>query len=136
MESATVGDIMTSSPVSVGPDANVYDAAHTILVNKISGVAVCSDSGELLGMVSELDCLRAIVTSVYNGADPGGALVQDIMTANVETNSPEEDIFAVARSMLDNKRRRRPVVENGKMTGELSCRQILNAVTDMIDEKA
>ncbi len=136
MESATVSDIMTTDTVTVGPDANVYEVAHTILTNKLSGVSVCAPDGQLLGIVSELDCLRAIVTSVYNGADPGGALVRDIMTQDVETNDPTEDIFAVARSMLDNKRRRRPIVDNGKMTGEISCRQILKAVTEMIDERA
>ncbi|MFT5101924.1 MAG: CBS domain-containing protein, partial [Planctomycetaceae bacterium] len=40
------------------------------------------------------------------------------------------DIITVAASMLDHKHRRRPVVENGKLVGQLTCRLILGAIKD------
>lgn len=125
---------MIENPICVNPAMNVYEAAHEILTNQVSGVTVVDENGKLVGMLSELDCLQAIVTSVYNGADPGGALVSDIMTAEVEVNDPEDEILAVAKSMLDHKHRRRPVVKDGVLQGQLTCRQILKAVTDFADE--
>lgn len=125
---------MIENPVCVNPAMNVYEAAHEILTNQVSGVTVIDENGKLVGMLSELDCLQAIVTGVYNGADPGGALVSDIMTAEVEVNDPEDEILAVAKSMLDHKHRRRPVVKDGVLQGQLTCRQILKAVTDFADE--
>ena len=78
-----VEKFVVQQPVTVTRDMNVYDASHIILSHQISGVAVVDQQNKLIGMLSELDCLRAMVTSVYNGADPGGALVGDIMIDNV-----------------------------------------------------
>ena len=59
-----------------------------------------------------------------------GALVKDIMTLDVEVNHPTDDIVTVAASMLDHKHRRRPIVVDGKLVGQLTCRQILGAIKD------
>ena len=116
--------------VTVHQSATVSEAAQIILEHKISGVTVVDESGNLAGILSELDCLRAIVNAVYNGSLPGAAIVEDVMTKEVESNSPNEDIVSVAASMLDHKHRRRPIVENGKLLGQVSCRQILRAIKD------
>ncbi|MBL6690550.1 MAG: CBS domain-containing protein [Pseudomonadales bacterium] len=113
---------------------NVYEASEAILKNKASGASVVDADGKLIGVLSELDCLRAMVTSVYNGSDPGGALVGDIMTTDVEVADAGDDIIQVATSMLENKRRRRPVIKDGKLIGQISCRQILRAVTQDLSD--
>ena len=61
-------------------------------------------------------------------ADAG--TVADVMTHNVEVNHPHDQITDVATSMLDHKHRRRPIVINGKLVGQVTCRQILKAVKD------
>ncbi|MFT5209874.1 MAG: CBS domain-containing protein [Flavobacterium sp.] len=128
-DSIQVRDYMQPT-VTVNRSATVSEAAQIILEHKISGVTVVDESGNLAGILSELDCLRAIVNAVYNGSLPGAAIVEDVMTKEVESNSPNEDIVSVAASMLDHKHRRRPVVENGKLVGQVSCRQILKAIKD------
>ncbi|MFT4799122.1 MAG: CBS domain-containing protein [Candidatus Azotimanducaceae bacterium] len=127
--SVAVRDYMTK-PVSVDQNLSVSEAAEVIMTNKLSGVTVIDDKGDLVGMLSELDCLGSIVDAAYNGGVPGAAKVSDIMTKNVETNSPDEDIITVAASMLASKHRRRPVIEDGKLVGQLTCRIILGAVKD------
>ena len=129
-KSVEVSQYMQHKPITVMADMNIYDASRKILENKVSGVVVIDANNNLVGMLSELDCLRALVTSVYNGADPGGALVKDIMTLDVEVNHPTDDIVTVAASMLDHKHRRRPIVVDGKLVGQLTCRQILGAIKD------
>jgi len=133
MAKTNISEFMIENPISVNHTMNVYEATHEILTNQVSGVNVIDENRKLVGMLSELGCLQAIVTNVYNGADPGGALVSDIMTADVEVNDPEDEILAVAKSMLDHKHRRRPVVKDGVLQGQLTCRQILKAVTDFAD---
>ena len=120
---------LAEQDVRVTADMNVYEASQTILANKASGASVVDADGNLTGVLSELDCLRAMVTSVYNGSDPGGALVGDIMTTEVEVADADDDIIRVATSMLEKKRRRRPVMKDGKLIGQISCRQLLRAVT-------
>jgi CBS domain-containing protein len=129
-KSVEVSQYMQHKPVTVTADMNIHDASRKILENKVSGVVVVDADNNLVGMLSELDCLRALITSVYNGADPGGALVSEIMTTEVEVNQPTDDIVTVATSMLDHKHRRRPIVVDGKLVGQLTCRQILGAIKD------
>ena len=128
-DSVLVRDYMAKAR-TIHESLTVAEAAKEILSNKISGISVVDDQGHLVGMLSELDCLRAMVDSTYNGGVPGATKVADIMTRDVETNGPDEDIISVAASMLDHKHRRRPVVENGKLVGQLTCRIILGAIKD------
>ena len=128
-KSLEVREYMRKS-VSVNQSMSVSEAADVILSHKLSGVTVVDGDNKLVGMLSELDCLKAIVNAVYNGGIPGAALVEDVMTKEVEVNNPDEDIISVASSMLDHKHRRRPVVEDGRLVGQVTCRQILSAIKD------
>ena len=127
LRSVELKDYMTHA-VTVTADMTVYEAAHTILENKLSGVAVVDDKHHLVGMVSELDCLRVILAGVYNDEEFGAATVEDVMTKDVETQHPHDDIVDVAASMLDHKHRRRPVILDGKLVGQVTCRQILKVI--------
>jgi CBS domain-containing protein len=62
-----------------------------------------------------------------------GGKVADYMTrGEIDTVSPDDDIMTVARSMLDHKRRRRPVVDSrGVLVGQVTCRQLLRALKEM-----
>ena len=56
-------------------------------------------------------------------------LVRDNMTGdNLLVAHPDENILDVAQDMLLKKHRRRPVVENGRLIGQITCRQLLSAV--------
>ena len=57
------------------------------------------------------------------------------MTRDVEVQHPHDDIVNVATSMLDHKHRRRPVVEDGLLVGQVTCRQILKVVTEGLKEQ-
>ena len=127
--SVLVRDYMAKAR-TVNESVTIAEAAKEILNDKLSGISVVNDNGELVGMLSELDCLRSMVDASYNGGAPGAMKVRDLMTKDVETNHPDEDIINVAASMLDHKHRRRPVVENGKLVGQLTCRIILDAIQD------
>ena len=99
-----------------------------IVDNKISGLCVVDEAGQLVGILSELDCLRAILGAAYTESDPGR--VADVMAKdNLVVAHPDEDIIDVAQDMLIKNKRRRPVVENGKLIGQITCRQLLEAVS-------
>jgi CBS domain-containing protein len=49
---------------------------------------------------------------------------------NLVVANPHEDITDVAQDMLAKKRRRRPVVEDGRLIGQVTCRQLLKATLD------
>ena len=122
---------MLTRPVVVKPESDIFEAIHQILVNKISGVTVVDEHNRPVGVLSELDCLRAILWATYHEEDVGCHPVKDHMSSPVETISPHDGIIEVAQSMLEHKRRRRPVVDvHGRMVGQLTCRQLLRAIKE------
>lgn len=133
--SVELADYMLKNPVTARPELTVYEAARRILEHKVSGLCVIDERKHLVGMLSELDCLRIILAGMYNDEEFGAGLVGDIMTKNVETQDPHDDIVDVATSMLDHKHRRRPVVLDGRLVGQVTCRQILNIVTTKLKDQ-
>jgi CBS domain-containing protein len=118
---------MLTNPVKVHVNDQLMDAMQVIIDNKISGVCVVDGDANLVGILSELDCLRAVLSAIYN--DSGIGIVRDHMaTDNLVVAHPNEDIVDVAQDMLTKNKRRRPVVEDGKLIGQITCRQLLAAV--------
>ncbi len=127
-----VRDHMVKRPVLVNLDTELFEAIHKILVHKISGVMVVDENRKPVGMLSELDCLRAILSGSYYQEEVGTILAKDHMSTELETVGPDEQIIDVALSMLDHKHRRRPVVDQrGNLLGQLTCRQLLKGVKDL-----
>ena len=129
-ESFRIKDFMNPKPVTVPPETNIADVAKLTLKNKISGVLVIDQSKKLLGMISELDCLRVLSDSIYHdGRNTSSLTAQDVMTKEVTQVSPDAQLFDVMTSMLNQGQRRRPVVENGKVIGQVTCRQLLKIIS-------
>lgn len=129
LKSVNLRDYMLPHPVKIKPDDNIFEAMKIISENKISGLCVVDDGDTLLGVLSEMDCLRAVLGAVYNEDSFG--LVSDYMTSeNLVVAHPGEDIVDVAQDMLRQNKRRRPVVEDGKLIGQITIRQLLKAVAE------
>ena len=127
LKSVNLRDYMLTHPVKVKPDDNLLEAMQVVIDNKISGVCVVDDNENLVGILSELDCLRAALGAIYN--ESGIGTVDEYMASdNLVVAHPNEDIVDVAQDMLLKNKRRRPVVEDGKLVGQITCRQLLSAV--------
>lgn len=126
LHSVDLRDYMITNPIKVKEDANLFDAMKIIIDNKVSGVCVIDENKTLVGVLSEMDCLAAVLKSTYNNVGVG--LVNEYMTKGVIVAHPSEGIINVAQDMLLKGQRRRPVVEDGKLVGQVSCRQLLSAV--------
>lgn len=127
LQSVNLRDYMLPNPVKVSPEDNILDAMKVIIDNKISGVCVVDADANLVGILSEMDCLRAVLGAIYNNNNVG--VVREYMASdNLVVANPNEDIVSVAEDMLLKNKRRRPVVENGKLIGQITCRQLLSAV--------
>ena len=127
LRSVELKDYMLTHPVSVNVDSDMGEAIRLIIDNKISGLCVIDDHSHLVGILSELDCLRAMLSATYN--EGGIGMVREYMASdNLVVANPHEDITNVAQDMLRKNKRRRPVVEDGKLVGQITCRQLLSAV--------
>ena len=121
-------DHMTKNPVTLSPDTGVYEAIHALVERSISGATVVDANGMVVGIVSEMDCLESILSGAYHG-EMGGT-VASVMTREVECVEEGESVMTVAKKLIDGHRRRFPVVREGRFVGQISCRSILNAVSE------
>jgi len=90
---------------------------------------VTDAGGRLAGILTEKDLMRVVLNASYY-ADYGGK-VADYMTTEVETIGPEESVVAVAKRFLTRGYHRYPVVEHGRLIGQISRRDLLRALSDL-----
>lgn len=127
---STIRDCMRSNPLTVKSDLDLVKAIELIVENKLTGLSVVNDSGLAIGTLTELDCIRAILDSIYNNGDPGYIKVRDAMANEPLTCAPSDSIVEVAESMIKARQRRQAVVEDGKFIGQVSSNNILWALME------
>jgi len=125
-------DYMSKNPLTFSEDTDLFEAIHLLLERKLTGATVVNDKQEVVGVISEIDCLKAILDGAYYGQV--GGTVGQFMTREVQAIEyiEDHDILDIAKMMLDGKRRRIPVVTDGKFRGQVSARSILQAVKDFV----
>lgn len=127
---STISDCMRRNPLTINLEANLVQAIETIVEYKLTGLTVTDEHGNAVGILSELDCIQAVLTALYNDGDPEHALVKDAMSTELVTCLPTDGIVEVAQSMLDSRQRRRPVLDDGKLVGQVSSSNILWALME------
>ena len=131
----TIRDCMHKHPLTIHPEASLVQAVDTILESRLTGLTVTDDEGCVVGILSELDCLSATLAAVYNDGDPAYTTVGDAMTPVIESCMPGDSIVEVAQAMLDSRQRRRPVIEEGKLVGQVSSSNVLWALIEHSRQK-
>jgi CBS domain-containing protein len=122
-----VSDYMTTKLVTFKSDQPIEEVINAIIKYRISGGPVVNDKHELIGVISEGDCIKEISESRYHNMPMNNHTVENYMIKNVETIDGNMNIFDAANKFLEAKRRRFPIVENGKLVGQISQKDILKA---------
>lgn len=121
-----VRDFMDKSFITLTPDMDVYRAIDIMLKGSITGAAVVDNKERLVGVLSEKDCLRTLIHGAYSSLPSGK--VSDYMTTEVDTIHADLDIFTVADKFLNCTYRRLLVVEDNKLVGQITRRDLLRAI--------
>ena len=129
LKSCRVRDYMAGKLITFKPDTDVLDAIHELVQQRIAGAPVVNDQGELVGMLSELDCMTVALNAGYYG-DWGGP-VSDYMTPDVESVDADMNIIDLAQKFLQTKYRRFPVLRNNRLVGQISRRDVLRALKEL-----
>ena len=142
-------DVMTWGVISVEPEASVTRAVRLMLQNKISGLPVVDTQGRLVGMVTEGDFLRRGELGTQRQRPrwlefllgPGklaaeyvqasGQKVEEIMTPEPRTITPETPLEEVVGLMERHRIKRLPVVQDGKLVGIVSRANLLHALASV-----
>lgn len=126
-----VEDYMSTRLITFSPEQRMHEVIETLLKHKISGGPVVNGDGELVGVISEGDCMKEVVRGKYNNMPNLSGLVADHMSTNVISIPPETNIFDAAKMFLEKRIRRFPVVTMGKLKGQISQKDIMRAVHNM-----
>ena len=127
----TVRDFMTRDLITFKPEQTVEEVIQTLISQKISGGPVVNNNNELVGIISEGDCLKQISESRYYNMPMEQHTVENRMAKNVETIDGNMNVFDAANKFLESKIRRFPIVENGKLVGQISQKDILKAAIEL-----
>ena len=127
-QSIKVQDYMARKLITFHPSQPMFEVAEELMKHKISGGPVVNDDGELVGIVSEGDCLKEVVRGKYDNMPIFSGTVEEHMARKVITVDPDLNIFEVARMFLQMRFRRFPVVRNGKLVGQISQKDVMKAV--------
>ncbi len=128
----TARDIMTRKLVTVRPSTLVRDAIHLIVKKRVSGLPVVEDNGKLVGVLSEVDCLRHFAVSEYDQQrDPERGTVATYMTEDYHAISSSTDIYTITDDFLEHRIRRLPVVDGDHLVGVVSRIDVLAGIERM-----
>ncbi len=126
-----VSDFMTRDLITFRPDQKIIDVAEILIKFKISGGPVVNENYELVGMISEGDCLKQISDSRYYNMPMEKYTVEMQMVQNVDTIDGDMNVFDAANIFLESKHRRFPILEDGKLVGQISQKDILKAALEL-----
>jgi len=130
-----VADVMAFRVVTVSPDHTVQVAIARMLEENVGSVAVC-EGDRLAGIFTERDVLRL----AGEGPDFAEVRVGDVMTTQLVTLAPDDDILDAARLMGERKIRHLPVLEGENLLGVVGIREVVRALVERLwrthDEEA
>ncbi len=126
-----VRDIMVTKPVVFTSDTDLLDAVSTLVDKHITGAPVVDAQGNLVGLLTERDFLRAALVAGYHGER--GGCVGDHMSRDVEAVNADDSLLDVATRFVETKRRRYPVIEDNRVVGVVVRRDVLRAVMRAFD---
>ncbi|MTI21040.1 CBS domain-containing protein [Fulvivirga sp. RKSG066] len=126
-----VEDYMTRQLITFRPEQTMEEVIKILLTKRISGGPVVDEEGNLVGIISEGDCLKEVVRGKYNNTPTLHGTVREHMATEVKTMAPEMNIFDAARMFLELKLRRFPVLKDGRLLGQISQRDVMRAVQSL-----
>ena len=126
----TAREIMTPPGIVVNPEMSVFAAIPVLIKNNLTGCPVTTPDGQLLGILSELDCMKVIASDAFHSDDYSNSdiLVSRYMTTECLTITAEMGIFRIANIFFEHTLRRIPVVDEGRLIGQITRSDVLKGI--------
>lgn len=126
-----VEDIMSRNLIVFKPEETIHEVMKKFIKYRISGGPVVNEKGDLIGVISEADCMKEVSESRYFNMPILDKSVSNFMTTNVDTIDASKTIFEAASNFFKTSRRRFPVMEKNKLVGQISRKDIVIATLNM-----
>jgi CBS domain-containing protein len=130
---ACAKDFMTTRLTTLSPEMDVFEAIDVLQKKKISGAPVVDPDGNLLGVFSEASAMKVLIDAAYEGLPTNQ--VHAFMDWDPVTITPEAQLFSIIQSMINNNRRRLPVLDGTRLVGQISRRDIMREASKTLNKK-
>jgi CBS domain-containing protein len=114
---------MTTDPITVHKNSDIYEAIRAMVENNITGLPVVNDDMTLAGIITEKDVLRLL----YNMEDKPG-MVEDFMTERVVAFDQDDSLIDITECLMENRFRRVPILADDKIVGIVSRKDIIGYI--------
>jgi CBS domain-containing protein len=118
---------MDTEVPTLTPDIGIADAVDFLINQRVTGAPVIDSNGDLVGIVTEKDCLKLLAMGDASSDVPKGT-VAEFMSTDLRTVPPRMNVYFAAGMFLNDHVRRFPVVEDGKLVGAITRFDILRAI--------
>ena len=126
-----VSDIMRRDLVLFTKNQSIDEVMKKFIKYRISGGPVVDNTGKLIGVISEADCMKEISDSRYFNLPILDKTVAHFMTSKVDTIDASKTIFEAASMFFKTTRRRFPVLDKNRLVGQISRKDIVIATINM-----
>jgi CBS domain-containing protein len=125
LHSVEVKDYMSANLVHLTPDTDVLRAIHLLVENHVTGAPVIDQLGNLVGFLSEKDCMAVAMDAGYH--EEWGGKVSEYMSSGARTVDADASILEVARIFHDTSFKTLPVMDDNRLVGLITRRDVLRA---------
>lgn len=112
--------------IAIRPEQAIREAVVLFVRHNIGALVVLDDAGQLIGLLSERDIIRAAPLNEAIFSQP----VRAVMSRDIITVVPQDDLMSVANTMTEMRMRHLPVVDQGRLVGIVSIGDVVKAQRD------
>jgi CBS domain-containing protein len=126
MLSILVSDFMDHNPHAILASTSIKQAVSLMLKEGVIGVPVVDNNHQLIGYLSEQDCVKDMLNDAFYSEEPGA--VSSVMQTNVISVTPDTSIVEIAQTIMTNRPKNYPVISGGKLVGLITRSDVLRAL--------
>ena len=119
---------MNTELITVKPETPIYQAIELMVENNLTALPVITEDMTLIGIISEKDILDLLIDISHTPKT-----VDHYMTTDVTSFDVDEDIIAVCECLVDQPFRRVPILEDSKLVGIISRKDLIKYILEPID---
>jgi CBS domain-containing protein len=121
-----------SDVTTIGPEASLAEAATKLARARIGALVVTARDGEIVGIISERDIVKAVAVSRGQAVDQA---VEAVMTHKVATCAPADSLESLMREMTARRVRHLPVVNDNRLAGIISIGDVVKYRLDELERE-
>lgn len=128
----TVRDVMRRPMRTFGTEQSMPEATGVIARSPLAAVPVVDENGQVVGLLTEKDCLRAVGRWAYEGIS--GGVVKDYMSDLTVRLTPQMDLLSASLAFIECNFACLPVMEADQLVGRLERHKLLTALENWASE--